>query len=98
MADLQNINLQLDCHSVRLRIERQNEPVYRRAADKVNEKYKTLFAHYPNKPLEELWMLTALYVAVELSQDEREKAVQPFIDKISELNEKLNAINNINEK
>lgn len=98
MADLQNINLEVDCHRFRLKVERSQEPVYRRAADTLNNTYKRYATRFPQKPVEELWVLVALEVAVSLHSDIREKDLKPVMEKLAELNEKIKEITIKNTK
>ena len=90
--DKQHINLHLDAHTVGLDVPREQEPDYRKAAELLNRRFQYYLKLRPNASAEQLWMYTALEVAVALHSDAREKSLVP-VEK--ELN-KLNAI--INEK
>ena len=69
MADKQNISLQLDAHRVALSVDREKEPVYRDAAKTVNEVYHKYAKKFVDKPVEQLWVYTALELAVNLHAD-----------------------------
>lgn len=90
MSDKQNISLLLDVHTVKLSVERDQEPVYREAAKRVNEVYGKYAKRYPNLPLEQLWVYTALELAVNFQSDVRDKNLQPILEKIQELNTLIN--------
>ncbi len=85
----QNITLRIDCHEVRLTVDRDKEEVYRKAAVTLNETYKRYAETYPQLSVEKLWVYTALEVAVNLHSDIRDKDLQPLLDKLKELNDKL---------
>jgi len=86
MNEKQNISLLLDCHKVALSIDREQEPVYRDAARRVNEIYQKYSKAYPNLPVEKLWVYTSLELAVNFQSDVRDKNIQPVLDKLKELN------------
>ena len=89
MADIdkQHINLHLDAHSVGLDVPRDQEPNYRKAAELLNRRYQYYLKIRPNASAEQLWMYTALEVAVALESDAREKSLVPVEKEIKELNE-----------
>ncbi|MBR1809137.1 MAG: cell division protein ZapA [Paludibacteraceae bacterium] len=89
MSEKQNITLRLDCHEVRLSVDRDKEEIYRKAAVTLNDTYKRYAARYPQLPVEKLWVYTALEVAVNLHSDMRDKDLQPLLQKIAELNQKI---------
>lgn len=84
--DKQHINLHLDAHTVGLDVPREAEPNYRRAADLLNKRYQYYLKLRPNASAEQLWMYTALEVAVALQSDAREKSLIPVEKEIKELN------------
>ena len=43
----------------------------------------------PNLPVEKLWVLTALELAVNFQSDVRDKRLQPVLEKVSELTAKI---------
>jgi len=90
MADKQNISLLLDAHRVSLSVERSQEPVYREAAKRVNEIYRKYSKAFPNLPVEQLWVYTALELAVNFQSDVRDKNLQPVLEKMEELNKLIN--------
>lgn len=90
MGVLQNITLRIDCHEVRLKVDRDNEEVYRKAAKTLNETYRCYADRFPHLSIEKLWVYTALEVAVDLHNDIRDKDLAPVVKKLEELNSKLN--------
>jgi hypothetical protein len=63
------------------------EPNYRKAAELLNKRYQYYLKLRPNASSEQLWMYTALEVAVALQSDAREKSLVPVEKEIKELNE-----------
>lgn len=94
MADLdkQHINLHLDAHTVGLDVPREQEPNYRKAAELLNRRYQYYLKLRPNASAEQLWMYTALEVAVALQSDAREKSLVPVEKEIKALNEQIRKI------
>ena len=86
MSDRQHINLHLDAHSVGLDVPRDQEPNYRAAADLLNRRYQYYLKLRPTASAEQLWMYTALEVAVALQSDAREKSIAPIEKEFKELN------------
>ena len=85
--DKQHINLHLDAHTVGLDVPREQEPNYRKAADLLNRRYQYYLKLLPNASAEQLWMYTALEIAVALQSDAREKSLQPVEKELKELNQ-----------
>ncbi len=85
--DKQHINLHLDAHIVGLDVPRDQEPNYRAAAELLNKRYQYYLKLRPNASAEQLWMYTALEVAVALQSDVREKSLVPVEKQVKELNE-----------
>lgn len=88
-ADKQHINLHLDAHTVGLDVPLDQEPNYRRAAELLNKRYQYYLKLRPNASAEQLWMYTALEVAVALQSDVREKSLEPVEKEVKELNEEI---------
>lgn len=86
-ADKQHINLHLDAHSVGLDVPREQEPNYRKAAELLNRRFQYYLKLLPNASAEQLWMYTALEVAVALQSDAREKSLVPIEKELKELND-----------
>lgn len=86
-TDKQHINLRLDAHSVGLDVPREQEPNYRAAAELLNKRYQYYLKLRPNASSEQLWMYTALEVAVALQSDAREKSIAPVEKEMKELNQ-----------
>lgn len=85
-ADKQHINLHLDAHTVGLDVPREQEPNYRKAAELLNKRYQYYLKLRPNASAEQLWMYTALEVAVALQSDARAKSLVPIEKAIKDLN------------
>jgi len=94
-TDRQHINLHLDAHVVGLDVPREQEPNYRKAAELLNKRYQYYLKIRPNASAEQLWMYTALEVAVALQSDAREKSLAPIEKEIKQLNNLL--LNTINK-
>lgn len=88
-TDRQHINLHLDAHTVGLDVPRDAEPNYRKAAELLNRRYQYYLKLRPNASAEQLWMYTALEVAVALQSDAREKSLVPVEKELRELNEEI---------
>ena len=88
-TDRQHINLHLDAHTVGLDVQRDQEPNYRKAAELLNSRYQYYLKLRPNASAEQLWMYTALEVAVALQSDAREKSLVPVEKEIKALNEQI---------
>ena len=86
-TDKQHINLHLDAHTVGLDVPRDQEPNYRKAAELRNRRYQYYLKLRPNASAEQLWMYTALEVAVALQSDAREKSIAPIEKALNELNQ-----------
>ena len=85
----QHINLHLDAHTVGLDVPLDQELNYRRAAELLNKRYQYYLKLRPNASAEQLWMYTALEVAVALQSDVREKSLEPVEKEVKELNEEI---------
>lgn len=86
-SDKQHINLRLDAHMVGLDVPRDQEPNFRKAAELLNKRYQYYLKLRPNASAEQLWMYTALEVAVALQSDAREKSLVPVEKELKELNQ-----------
>ena len=77
-----------------LDVPRDQEANYRNAAELLNRRYQYYLKLRPNASAEQLWMYTALEVAVALQSDAREKNLAPVEKQINELNQQIkNTIN-----
>lgn len=93
-SDKQHINLQLDAHRVSLDVPRDAESNYRAAAALLNRRYQYYLKMFPNASSEQLWMYTALEIAVALQSDSREKSLKPIEEDLGKLNQLiLNILN-----
>lgn len=70
-----------------LDVPRDQEPNFRKAAELLNKRYQYYLKLRPNASAEQLWMYTALEVAVSLQSDAREKSLVPVEKQLKELNE-----------
>jgi len=86
----QHITLHLDAHAVGLDVPAEAEPDYRNAAELLNRRYQYYLKLRPNASAEQLWMYTALEVAVALQSDAREKSLVPVEKELKQLNELIN--------
>ena len=89
ISDKQHINLHLDAHTVGLDVQRDQEPNYRKAAELLNKRYQYYLKLRPNASAEQLWMYTALEVAVALQSDARAKSLEPVEKALQNLNEEI---------
>ena len=94
----QHINLHLDAHTVGLDVPLDQEPNYRRAAELLNKRYQYYLKLRPNASAEQLWMYTALEMAVSLQSDAREKSLEPVEKELQALNKKILTTINNNDK
>ena len=88
-TDKQHINLRLDAHHVGLDVPREAEPNYRAAAELLNKRHQYYLRLLPKASAEQLWMYTALEVAVALQSDVREKSLEPIEAEIQQLNKQI---------
>lgn len=86
----QHIVLKLDTHNVALNIPADREPIYREAAELLNERYHVYQRRNPSASIEKIWLYVALEAAVNLKSDEREKG-------LATINKKIQAINQLIE-
>ena len=82
----QHITLQLDAHHISLNVPADKEHLYRKAAEKINERYRYYQRLAPNRSADQSWVYVALDMAVNLSADAHANRLQPIEQKIQELN------------
>ena len=82
----QHITLQLDAHHISRNVPADKEHLYRKAAEKINERYRYYQRLVPNRSAEQLWVYVALDIAVNLQADVHAHRLQPIEEKIQELN------------
>ena len=70
-----------------LDVPREAEQNYREAAELLNRRFQHYLKLLPSASAEQLWMYTALEVAVSLQSDAREKSLEPVEKEIKQLNE-----------
>ena len=82
----QHITLQLDAHHISLNVVADKEPLYRNAAEQINERYRHYRKLLPSHSAEQIWVYVALEMAVNLQADAHAHRLQPIDEKIQELN------------
>ena len=93
----QHITLQLDAHHISLNVQADKEHLYRKAAEKINERYRYYQKLAPNRSAEQLWVYVALDMAVNLQAEAQAHSLQPVDEKIQEINQLiLNTLKNNN--
>ena len=85
----QHITLQLDAHHISLNVVADKEPLYRNAAEQINERYRHYRKLLPSHSAEQIWVYVALEMAVNLQADAPAHRLQPIDEKIQELNQIL---------
>ena len=83
----QHITLQLDAHPISLNVVADKEPLYRNAAEQINERYRHYRKLLPSHSAEQIWVYVALEMAVNLQADAHAHRLQPIDEKIQELNQ-----------
>ena len=83
----QHINLQIGAHNVSLDVPREAEPLYRKAAVTLNERYQYYQRRMLKASAEQLWLYVALELAVNLHADPTEKSVKAIHAKLEVLNQ-----------
>ena len=83
----QHITLQLDAHHISLNVLADKEPLYRNAAEQINERYRHYRKLLPSHSAEQIWVYVALEMAVNLQADAHAHRLQPIDEKIQELNQ-----------
>ena len=83
----QPITLQLDAHHISLNVVADKEPLYRNAAEQINERYRHYRKLLPSHSAEQIWVYVALEMAVNLQADAHAHRLQPIDEKIQELNQ-----------
>ena len=81
-----HITLQLDAHHISLNVVADKEPLYRNAAEQINERYRHYRKLLPNHSAEQIWVYVALEMAVNLQADAHAHRLQPIDEKIQEIN------------
>ena len=85
----QRITLHIGPISFALQIQREHEHLYREAQKLVNATYKQYSDTYPNRSVEELWVLTALRIALNYRQLIENADIDPVLVHLQELKEKI---------
>ena len=84
---IQHITVQLDSHSVSLDVPADQEHLYRKAAEQLNQKYLHYLKIFQSSvSAEKLWVFVALDMAYNLAAEAYAHRLQPIDEKIQELN------------
>lgn len=90
MNDKQHITVQLDAHTISLNVERDKEPIYRKAADMLNRLYhKYSTSVLPKASAEQLWVNVALLVAVNLQNDANKQNLEAFEKSLRDMSQHI---------
>lgn len=65
MAKKLSINVSVGGHNVPLRVDWEDEALYRSAAKRTTQMFDRLAQRFPEKTVEEIWMLTAYSMTIE---------------------------------
>lgn len=84
-----HIEVKIDGFPLRLPINREDEEVYRRAADNLNSKIAKIKSTYPSQPYQTIMMFVAYEIAVENGMNIQNKTTAPLADKVAELTEAI---------
>lgn len=90
--DIFIINVQIGGFPITLRIPRSDEEKYRRAEKITTKLIDTFHRKYSQQAYENILKLTAYHLAVTVSENELEKDITPFADKIKSLEKELDAV------
>ena len=85
----QHITLRLDAHNISINVPANQEHLYRKAANIINEKYRTYQKKMQTSSAEQLWVYVALDVAVNFCTDAYANRITPIDEKIQEINNKI---------
>lgn len=89
MSEKQHITLRIGAHNLPLTVNREDEPVYRDACARLNAAFDRYAAAYKSDSEADLWVKVALTMAVNLQSDAREKAVEPLLQTVREINKQI---------
>jgi hypothetical protein len=85
----QHITLRLDAHHISLNVPSEQEHLYRKAAELLNEKYRFYKRRMQASSAEMLWVYVALDIAVTFCSEAHAKSLEPVKEIIKELNNKI---------
>jgi cell division protein ZapA (FtsZ GTPase activity inhibitor) len=85
----QHITLHLDAHNISINVPADQEHLYRKAANILNDKYSSYQKRMQTSSAEQLWVYVALDMAVNFCADAHANRLQPINEKIKELNNKI---------
>ncbi len=87
-----NINILLNGVRMPLKIQREDEEIYRNAEKIVNKYLEQYRRQYSQRSMEEILTLVAYQLAVIISKQDIRQDEGPLAEKIEELNKELNKI------
>lgn len=93
-SDLQNITLDIQGSRLRLAVPRDEEPLYRQAADRLNFRIMRYRESYPNAtqlPAGGHLLLAAVDTAYYLVHERKQSDRRPIVDRLHSLNQELEA-------
>ena len=70
-------------------VDDKQEHLYREAQRVVNRAFENCKAAYPNRPIEEIWGLVSLRIALNYRQVVEHADLNPVLDKIDEINRQI---------
>ena len=89
MDDKMMINIKLNGVALRLRIDRDEEELYRKSARTVSDLYTHLHNAYPDKSAQEIWMMTAYSARVECDRLRQDADGQMLAEHIRTIEEQV---------
>lgn len=86
------IKLHIGSIEFALVVDEQQEHLYREAQRVVNRTYDDYIKEFPKSSIEEIWALVALRVALNYRQIVDYSDLNPVLDKIDEINQKISNV------
>lgn len=80
----QHISLKIGIHTLSMKIPREQEPLYRKAAITLNERYKFYQTRMKTASAEQLWLYVALEMAVNM-QTKNQKSIDENIQLLNRM-------------
>lgn len=85
-----NINLTIAGHHLHFTdIPSELEQPYRRAGKQLGERFEYYQKQMPRESLDKVWLYVALEAAVNYHSDKRDKAIAPILQRIADLNHRI---------
>ena len=89
MDNKQHITLQVGAHHLAYNIAPELEESYRKAAVLLNQRYDFYRSRMPKASAELVWVYVALEVGLNLCDDSRKKNIQPILERVQAMNQKI---------